>query len=357
MSILIILLFLIVLVFIIFPPSRGKTKPFSDENGNVSENSISEKCFLNINDITLGMFLIGKDKTKPVLLFLGGGPGIPEYLLEQEYPTGLENEFVVCYLEYRGTALSYDSNLDAATMTTEQYIEDVIGVTKYLCDRFEKEKIYLMGHSFGTYIGLNTVSEYPEFYDAYIAMSQICDQKKSEYLAYDYMLEAYRQAGNAAMIRKFEECPIRESDQAYHLYFSSSLRDTAMHDLGVGTTRDMGSVITGIFFPSLRCTVYSPLERINIWRGKAFTQNTEVVSDSMHFNAFESISSVEIPIYFFAGKYDYTCSYTLQKEFYEQIIAPVKRFYTFDNSAHSPLFEEPDKGMEILKNEVINATD
>lgn len=73
----------------------------------------------------------------------------------------------------------------------------------------------------------------------------------------------------------------------------------------------------------------------------------------MYFNAFENISSVEIPIYFFAGKQDYTCSYTLQKEFYEQIKAPVKRFYTFENSAHSPLFEEPDKGMEILKNDII----
>lgn len=311
--------------------------------------SISEKLFLNVNDTALGMFLMAKDKTKPVLLFLGGGPGIPEYFLEKEYPTGLEEEFVVCYLEYRGTSLSYDAKMDATTMTTEQYIADVVAVSNYLRERFGQEKIYLMAHSFGTYIGLKTVNLYPELYHAYIAMSQNCNQRESEYLAYDYMLEQYIMAGNEKMVKKFEACPIRKSDEEYETYFTSMLRDTAMHELGVGTTRDMKSVITGIFFPMLRSTAYSPKERINIWRGKAFAQASQVAQESRNFNAFEEIKEIEVPIYFLAGKYDYTCCYLLQKEYYEQIQAPIKKFYTFENSAHSPLFEEAEKGMEILR--------
>lgn len=129
-----------------------------------------------------------------------------------------------------------------------------------------------------------------------------------------------------------------------------------MHDLGVGTTRDMRSVMSGIFFPSLRCTVYTPMERINIWRGKMFAKNTTVVTDSMHFNAFEQVPSLKVPIYFFAGAYDYTCLYSLQKEYYAQIQAPLKGFYTFENSAHSPLFEEPDKAMGILTQDIVNGT-
>ena len=280
-------------------------------------------------------------------MFLGGGPGLPEYLLEQEYPTGLEEEFVVCYLEYRGTSLSYDAKMDVATMTTEQYIEDVVAVSNYLRERFGKEKIYVMGHSFGSYIGLKTVHLYPELYHAFIAMSQLCNQRESEYLAYDYMLEQYKKAGNERMVKKFEKYPIRESDEAYEAYFATSLRDTAMHELGVGTTRDMNSVIN-IFFLSLKCKVYSPIERINIWRGKAFEQKNSQIK-AKYFNAFEEIKEIEVPIYFFAGKYDYTCCYSLQKEYYEQIQAPIKEFYTFENSAHSPLFEEPEKGMEILR--------
>ena len=339
---------LLIACFIIMPPSRGKMSPYLDENGNMVKGSISEKLFLEINDTTLGMFLVAKDETNPVLLFLGGGPGIPEYFLEKEYPTGLEEEFVVCYFEYRGTSLSYNAKIDVSTMTTEQYIEDVVAITEYLQKRFGQEKIYLMAHSFGTYIGLHTVHQHPELYQAYIAMAQNCNQRESEYLAYDYMLEQYKMAGNEGMVKKFEECPIRESDEMYETYFTSMLRDTAMHELGVGTARNMKSVITGIFFPSLRCTAYSLTERINIWRGKIFAQNSQVAKDSQRFNAFEEIKEIEIPIYFLAGKYDHTCCYSLQKEYYEQLNAPSKEFYTFENSAHSPLFEEPEKGLEIL---------
>lgn len=349
-----IFIFLVIVVLIVIPPSMGKVPPIRDEEGNIVEGSVSEKLFLDMNDTTLGMFLVGKDITKPVLLFLGGGPGIPEYFLEREYPTGIENEFVVCYLEYRGTSLSYRPDMDAASMTTQQYIEDVVAVTKYLSDRFGQDKIYLMGHSFGTGIGLRTVSLYPELYQAYIAISQKTNQRESEYLAYDYMLEQYQKAGNKKRIKQFEECPIRESEEMYRKYKSSMLRDEAMHELGVGTARNMDSVITGIFLPSLRCTAYTPIERIHIWRGKAFANTTPVDHDE--FNAFEEIQKVEIPIYFLAGKYDYTCCYSLQKEYYEMVQAPVKGFYTFENSAHSPLFEEPDKGLKILTQDVLKGT-
>lgn len=343
---------LLIAFLIILPPGKGEMKPFLDEDGNVLEGSISEKLFVDINDTTLGMFLVGKDETNPVLLFLGGGPGIPEYFLEKEYPTGLEEEFVVCYLEYRGTSLSYDSEIDPETISGQQYVEDAVAVTRYLQKRFGQEKIYLMGHSYGTEIALNTVSQYPELYLAYIAMSQKTDQKESEFLAYDYMLEQYRMMGNKKRIKQFEECPVRESDEMYRKYKSSMLRDLAMHELGVGTARDMDSVIKDIFFASLRCTAYTPMERINIWRGKAFVDSSKRSNDKKSFNAFEDVKEIEIPIYFLAGKYDYTCCYSLQKEYYEMLKAPMKGFYTFENSAHSPLFEEPQKGMTILREDV-----
>ncbi len=340
---------IILLILIVFPPSSGKIPQFCDKNGEKIENSLAEKCYLNVDNGNLGMIIMAKDISKPVLLVCGGGPGIPEYLLEDMYPSCLVDKFVVCYLEYRGTGLSYSSEIKAEDMTTERYISDVLAVTSYLSERFMQDKIYIMGHSFGSYIALKTVQKYPDCYNAYIAMAQNCNQKESEYLAYDYMKLQYEEAGNARMVEKFTEFPIRESAEMYNNYFSSSLRDTAMHELGVGTTREMNSVITGIFFPSLRCKAYTWQERINIWRGKTFSTKFPVVEESTNFNAFYEVSSLQIPVYFFSGKYDYTCNYALQYEFYEQVEAPIKEFYTFENSAHSPVFEEPDKALEIIE--------
>ncbi len=295
------------------------------------------------------MLITAKDQTKPILLFLGGGPGIPEYLLEYQYPTGLADAFVVCYLEYRGTSISYHAGMTAESMTTDRYLSDVFAVTEYLKERFNRNKIYLMGHSFGTYIGIHAAYQHPELYEAYIAMSQLTNQMESERMAYQYMLEQYRLTGNLKMIKKFETYPICDSDEVYLNYFASLLRDNAMHDLGIGTTRSMDSVITGVFLPSLRCKVYTPIERINIWCSKKFISDSPTAIDRTLFNTFDEIESLDIPIYFFGGKYDYTCCYSLQKEYYEYIKAPVKGFYTFNNSAHSPLFEEPEKAIEILK--------
>lgn len=351
---LIVICIFIVLILIILPPSAGKTKVFLDEDGEIIQGSISEKIHVEINGTMLGMFIMAKDQRKPVLLFLGGGPGIPEYLLEQQYPTGLDENFVVCYLEYRGTSLSYNEDMLLEEMTTEQFLNDIVAVTDYLCRRFEQEKIYLFGHSFGTYLGLLTVKEYPEKYHAYIAMSQMVNQRQSEQLAYDYMREQYVAMKNKKKIAEFDKYPIESSDEAYEAYFSSSLRDTAMHELGIGTMRNMHSVISGIFFPSLRCRAYTIKERINIWRGKAFITNAPVAIERTLFNAYTETTSLKIPVYFLGGVYDYTCNYQLQKNYYEQLDAPVKGFYTFENSAHSPLFEETERAMDILVNDVLN---
>ena len=340
---------LLMLIFIVFPPSKGKISQFYDENGEVIENSIAEKCYLEVKDGKLGMIIIAKDISNPVLLVCGGGPGIPEYLLEYMYPSSLADNFVVCYLEYRGTGLSYSSDIKTEEMTTEKYISDIVEVSKYLSERFEKEKIYIMGHSFGTYIAIKTVQQHPEYYNAYMAMAQICNQTESEYMAYDYMKAQYEQLGNTQKVGKFENYPIRESDEMYTKYFSSSLRDTAMHELGVGTTRDMDSVITGIFLPSLKCKAYTWEERINIWRGKRMATQFPVVRDATHFNAFNEVTSLQIPIYFFAGKHDYTCCFDLQYEYYKQIESPIKEFYVFEHSAHSPIFEEPEDAGKLFE--------
>lgn len=305
-------------------------------------NAIREKVFLNIGGIRQGMIIKGNDKGNPVLLFLSGGPGIPEYLLEHQYPTSLEDEFIVCFLDWRGTGLSYGAAVPSESMTCKQFIADTFEVTAYLCGRFKQDKIYLAAHSFGTSIGIQAIARHPEFYHGYIAISQIADQPRSEQTAYEYMSALCEKVGKRVLLRKLKKNPFNTER-----YFSSGIRDKAMHTFGVGTTRGMKSVITGIFFPSLFMKEYTLKERAYIWRGKAFANRT--MRDNFSFNAFKTVKRVDIPVYFLAGLYDYTCCYELQKEYFAFLDAPEKYFYTFENSAHSPLFEEPKKTREIIR--------
>ena len=70
-------------------------------------------------------------------------------------------------------------------------------------------------------------------------------------------------------------------------------------------------------------------------------------------NLTTQVPELSIPVYFFSGRYDYTANYTLAKDYFEQLKAPVKGFYTFEQSAHSPIFEEPDKVRKIVLADVL----
>jgi len=228
--------------------SPGRLKPFQDENGNPLAGSISEKIYVEINGVKQGMFIKGKDRTNPVLLYLHGG--MPDYFLTERYPTGFEDYFTVCWWEQRGSGLSYSPNIPSNTMTPEQMIADTKEVTNYLRKRFGREKIYLMGHSGGTYIGIQAAARTPELYFAYIGVAQMSDQLRSEQLAYDYMLELYKKNGNTSMVRKLGAAPVSRNAGTPDGYLA--LRDEAMHSLGIGTTHTMKSVIKGIFLESLK---------------------------------------------------------------------------------------------------------
>ena len=340
---------ILILVGVLQLWSPGKPEPFLDENGNPLAGSISEKVFVNINGVEQGMFIKSKDATHPVLLYLHGG--MPDYFLTQKYPTGLEDYFTVVWWEQRGSGISYSGDIPPETMMLEQMISDTLEVTNYLRHRFGKEKIYLMGHSGGTFIGIQAAAQAPELYYAYIGVAQMSYQLKSERLAYEYMLEHFKKNRNKEMVRKLEAAPVTMTGGTPDAYLA--LRDPAMHSLGIGTTHDMDSVLTGIFIPSLQSRDYTLSEKVNMWRGKADSGAALLWDDMLTTDLSKEVTELSIPVYFFEGIHDYTCSYTLAKEYFDQLKAPTKGFYTFEQSAHSPLFEEPEKMGHILQEDVL----
>jgi pimeloyl-ACP methyl ester carboxylesterase len=197
------------------------------------------------------------------------------------------------------------------------------------------------------------VARAPQLFHAYIGLGQMTHQIASEKLAYEYMLARFKENGNARMVRILEENPVTHSVPLPRAY--AAVRDEAMHSLGIGTTRTMKSVITGIFLPSWLFREYTLGEKINLWRGKLFSH--AILWDEMiATDLTQKVTRLELPVYFFHGKYDYTCSYALAKAYFERLTAPVKGFYTFEESAHSPIFEEPEKVLRILQEDVLNGT-
>ena len=232
----------LMVLLIVISPGKPRSCPSGD-----SGRSICEKTFLQIGGVRQGMFIRGADTTNPVLLFVHGGPSFSEYFLVEKYPTGLEDYFTVCYWDQRGGGLSVTPEVTRESLTLRQHAADMIEVTNYLRKRFGKEKIYIMAHSGGTAFAIKAVADNPQLFNAYIGMAQIRKQAESEKRAWKYMVDRYSEMGNTKMVTRFAKYPVTEDDSSLLPFFNSVLRDKSMHELGIGTMRNMKSIMTGVF--------------------------------------------------------------------------------------------------------------
>jgi pimeloyl-ACP methyl ester carboxylesterase len=339
------LLFLLLLVFILIY-SPGKSRPFLDQNRKRIAGSISVIVTENINGLNQRMIIRGRDTTKPVLLYLHGGPGDPEFPFVSQFNSDIENLFVVCYWEQRGAGLSYSNNIPPSTMTLPQFVDDAGRVSEYLIHRFNRGKIYLLGHSWGSMLGSFTANKFPNYYYALISVGQVWNQVRSEHLSYEFVLSRAKELKDEKAVRTIEEIgPPPYADPKEALI---KLRIERKYLITYG-----GAIKNGEFYPKaikslFVCKEYTLRDKINYLRGMNFTKYYlwDVI---MKTNLFKAVPSQLIPVYILQGRFDYQTSYVVAKEYFDSLQAPVKKFFTFENSAHSPIFEEPEKFERILK--------
>lgn len=112
-------------------------------------------------------------------------------------------------------------------------------------------------------------------------------------------------------------------------------------------------LLTCMFIPAGVLIVCSPgkAKPFLDYRGKPMAGS---ISEKIHVNINGVDQGMFIKgVYFFHGIYDYTASYTLAKKYFKMLHAPLKGFYTFEQSAHSPLFEEPEKIQNIMLKDIL----
>ena len=261
------------------------------------------------------MFIKGKNVDNPIILYLHGG--MPDYFLIEKYPTQLENNFTVVWWEQRGCGISHNSNLPSNSTALEQLVDDSITLTEYLLKRFNKNKIFLMVHSGGTFLGIYVIDKAPELYHAYIGIAQMSDQRKSEKIAYNYMIRKYQELGNQKMINTLQRISLGYDGDIPGEYVK--IRDAAMHELGIGTMRNMKNLFKDLFLPSLFFNEYTLSEKYNLWL-KNHNWYQRKRKRMININLKERNISFTVPVYFFHGIHDYTCSYELAKKYLQKSV-------------------------------------
>jgi proline iminopeptidase len=194
---------LVVLAVAIARPAS--TDPILGADGDPLAGSIAELTRVQIGGHDLAMMIRGDSSKDPVLLFLAGGPGGTELGAMREHLAALEQDFVVVTWDQRGTGKSYGELDPTSTLTPEGAVSDTIEVTNYLRDRFGKEKIYLVGQSWGTILGVLAVQQRPELYRALVGAGQMVSPLETDRIFYRDTLEWAREKGDAGLVDTLTE--------------------------------------------------------------------------------------------------------------------------------------------------------
>lgn len=324
---------IICLLLILFIPSRT---PKIDGNNSVA--SIEK---IELGGIDQYILIRGKDVNNPILLYLHGGPGYSQISFARKYQEELEDSFIVVNWDQRGSGMSYSFDIPKESMNREQFIEDTKELIDYLCEKYDKEKLFLAGHSWGSELGLYVTNQYPEKVAAFISIGQVVNGLESEAVSYDFVLEEAQKENNQKALEDLKKIgrPPYKNIVSDTMTQRKWLTKYGGVERKVNTLKDI--ILSSIFSPE-----YTGIDGLKFALGSKFTADT-MWGQNTDVDFIRDLPEAKVPIYFCAGRYDYNTPSILIEKYFNNIVAPEKEIIWFEESAHFPHIEEPGKFAEL----------
>ena len=328
----------------------GFTLAIKDRQGHDIPGIIAALEKVNLGGQEQWILIRGVDITKPVILFLHGGPGTSNMCLLRKYTDELEKHFIVVTWDQRGAGKSYQAINPHSAMTIDRFVLDTGELTQLLCHRFNQKKIFLVGNSWGSLIGVLSIQKYPDSYHAYIGTGQIVNMQENEQISYDWTLAQAIKAEDKQAIQTLTEIgnPPYAGDGQKELITQRRLLGKYGGEL-YGSSNGAFPLI----FISLICaTEYTLLDKVNFFKG-IFASNHLLSQELLTINLKKQELSFKVPIYFALGKHDYEVPSILAEQYFKMIEAPKKELIWFENSAHLANIEENEKFNNLLINNIL----
>lgn len=279
----------------------------------------------------------GNDRSAPVLLFLAGGPGGTQMGAVRQELGELEQHFVVVNWDQPGAGKSYNA-APITSLTPQMYIDDGLALTRQLCAEFGQEKIYLMGESWGSALGIFLIDAQPELYRAFIGTGQMVAFEETERIDYQLAMDMATAEGNERLVQQLSDNgqpPYHGSDvtwksAAYLNYLGGKMAgNPQVTNGGYNTVRDLLSAEYGL------------IDKINFVRGVIDTFN-HVYPQLYTLDLRNEYTQLQVPVYFFLGRHDLNAPVSLAEDYMDKLVAPEKQIIWFEHSGHSPWINEPD---------------
>jgi pimeloyl-ACP methyl ester carboxylesterase len=328
---------LVALAVLIAWPAR--TPPILGADGRRLPGSFAELVRIPIGGHDLGLMIRGHSVDNPVLLYLSGGPGQSDLAYVRALQSDLEQDFIVVGLDQRGTGLSYGALDPTATYTLDRAVADVIEVTNYLRQRFDEDRIYLAGVSWGSTLGVLAVQRSPELYYAWIGGGQMVSQRETDRRLYADMLALAAETGDAGLadkMRAYGEPPYADIPYANAFVMGYYGRLEQAYTPPASYLERGSQVNIGPF--GVLASEYSLVDKVNVMRG-LIDMFTVMYPQLQHVDFRQQVPRLEVPVYILDGGAELSSRRNLALEWFDLLEAPIKRLYTFPDAGHSVLME------------------
>jgi pimeloyl-ACP methyl ester carboxylesterase len=291
-----------------------------------------------------------EDIDNPIVLFLHGGPGTSQLTSNRRDTRELERFFTVVNWDQRGAGKSYGAIRDAGRMNIDQFVEDARELTLYLLKRFHKERLVLVGHSWGTVVGALTVSKYPGLYDSYVGIGQIANMAEGEAASYQWALDQARRRNARRAIKALVRIGPPPYMGDWQKATITERRYVARFGGEVHASRygAFPLVLRGLLFSR----EYTLADRCNFFRG-IFASMRLLWPQLLDVDLFERVPEIRVPVFFVEGRYDHECPSEIAERYFHSVRATSKELIWFDRSAHMPNAEERDLFSRIMVDKVL----
>lgn len=327
------------------------TPPITDANGNELPGSIATLEKVNLNGSEQWISIRGKDVNKPVLLFLAGGPGGSQLVTERRALGALEDHFVVVNWDQPGAGKSFDA-VNRSELRPERYVDDGLALVNYLRARFDEEKVYVLGESWGTVLGVWMVQRNPELFHAYIGTGQMVAFLENDLICYDFVLDLLEKQGNLEKLAQLKQqgpppyygkgVAMKESAFLIETYNYMNADPNILDD-GFNTFQDLAAPEYGLYDKAA-------------WFLGALETMDVVYPQLWDVDFREQATQLEVPVYFLIGRHDVNAPPALAEEYYEVLSAPQKEWIWFEHSGHNPWVTESDAFVDVVVNKILVET-
>ncbi len=279
-----------------------------------------------------------KEGLRPIL-FLHGGPGVCDRHWVLKYQSAFAEEYTMVCWDQRGSGKSYRKSIKDEKLSVDVYVEDARALVEFLVKKFGYDKIIVAGHSWGTIIGTALVSRYPEHIAAYIGQGQFVNGTENEWRSYRFCAEEAERRGDAAAVKALRDA--EPKDGVYPSHKAMMLQRNYLSKYGGSEYREHKGMIRSLLIPLLRSDEYTLKEIADYARGAMYL--TDVLwSEVVALEFDRSVRSLEVPLIITQGRHDYNTPSSIAREWFDALDAPFKKWIWLENSAHSPIKEEPE---------------